>query len=167
MIPVIQQRPLFARCSRVPFAGAMAAASGALPVPARVGAMALRPATASRGTLKRSGKKPGSGLKTENRKHGLHHAQESGKAPHASLKYHSPLEGESERQGRSPQSIRRGAYAASRKSRSAALAEPQSETELLQRHALPQSCAGVCPPPHQPSPFGSASATPPQGGSDT
>ena len=30
------------------------------------------------------------------------------------LKYHSPLEGESERQGRSPLSIRRGANSASR-----------------------------------------------------
>ncbi len=103
---------------------------------------------------------------TLDREHGLHPAQESGKAPHASLEYHSPLEGESERQGRSPRSIRRGANSAFRKSRSAALTEPQSETDLLHRHALSQSCAGVCPPPHQPSPFGSTSATPPQGGSD-
>ncbi len=94
-------------------------------------------------------------------------ARETGKTPHASLKYHSPLEGESERQGRSPPSSRRGADTASRKSRSAAFAEPRSETDLLQRHASPQSCAGVCPPPHQPSPYGSTSATPPQGGSDT
>jgi len=38
-----------------------------------------------------------------------------GKKPRAGLKNHSFLEGESERQGRSPQSIRRGANAAPRK----------------------------------------------------
>ncbi len=52
---------------------------------------------------------------TLNREHGLHRARESGKAPYASLKYHSPLEGESARQGRSPPSSRRGANAAFRK----------------------------------------------------
>ena len=51
---------------------------------------------------------------TLNREHGLHRAQESGKEPCASLKNHSPLEGESAR-GRSPLSSRRGANAAFRK----------------------------------------------------
>ena len=45
---------------------------------------------------------------TLDREHGLHHAQQSGKKSCASLKNHSPLEGESARQGRSPQSSRRG-----------------------------------------------------------
>ena len=34
------------------------------------------------------------------REHGLHPAQESSNTPHAGLSYHSPLEGESVRQGR-------------------------------------------------------------------
>ena len=50
-------------------------------------------------------------IHTKNREHRLHHAGESGKTPHASLEYHSPLEGESARPGRSPQSSRRGANA--------------------------------------------------------
>ena len=45
---------------------------------------------------------------TLDRKHGLHHAKESGKKLGSALKNHSPLEGESAR-GRSPQSSRRGA----------------------------------------------------------
>ena len=53
-------------------------------------------------------------IHTKNREHRLHHARESGKAPYADLKNHSPLEGESAR-GRSPQSSRRGANAAFRK----------------------------------------------------
>ena len=53
-------------------------------------------------------------IHTLDREHGLHHAKQSGKKPCASLKNHSPLEGESARQGRSPQSSRRGANAASR-----------------------------------------------------
>ena len=52
---------------------------------------------------------------TLNREHGLHHARESGRAPFASLKNHSPLEGKSARPGRSPQSSRRWAIAAFRK----------------------------------------------------
>ena len=55
----------------------------------------------------------------------------------AALHHHSPLEGESVSQGRQP------------------AAEPVGGDELVGR-----------PPPHQPSPHGSASATPPQGGSD-
>ena len=51
---------------------------------------------------------------TINREHGLHHAQESGKKLCAGLKNHSPLEGESARPGRSPQSSRWGANAAPR-----------------------------------------------------
>ena len=42
---------------------------------------------------------------TLDREHGLHPAKQSGKKP--GLKDHSPLEGESARPGRSPQSIRR------------------------------------------------------------
>ncbi len=61
-----------------------------------------------------TGVQPGNVVHTLDREHGLHPAQETGKEPHASLKNHSPLEGESERQGRSPPSIRRGANAASR-----------------------------------------------------
>ena len=45
---------------------------------------------------------------TTNREHGLHPAQESGKKLGSALKNHSPLEGESARPGRSPQSSRRG-----------------------------------------------------------
>ena len=62
----------------------------------------------------RDARAPGWASSTLDRKHGLHPAQESGKAPPASLKYHSPLEGESARQGRSPRSSRRGADSASR-----------------------------------------------------
>ena len=57
-----------------------------------------------------------------------HHSRES---------HHSPLEGESAKQGRQP------------------AGEPVRGDE-----------SGEHPPPHQPSPHGSASATPPQGGSD-
>ena len=46
-------------------------------------------------------------LYTLDRKHGLHPAQESGKEPGSALK-HSPLEGESVRQGLRPQSNRWG-----------------------------------------------------------
>ena len=49
-------------------------------------------------------------LHTINREHGLHPALESGRAPVSALKYHSPLEGESERR-RSLPSIRWGANA--------------------------------------------------------
>ncbi len=52
-------------------------------------------------------------LFTINREQGLHLATLSGKEPCAGLKNHSPLEGESARQGRSPQSSRRGADAPS------------------------------------------------------
>ena len=45
---------------------------------------------------------------TKNREQGLHLATLSGKEPFAGLKNHSPLEGESARQGRSPQSNRWG-----------------------------------------------------------
>ncbi len=72
---------------------------------------------------------------TLNREHGLHRAQEWGNRPFASLEYHSPLEGESERQGRSPQSIRRGANAASReggpRSRAGGGLTPASEKNIL------------------------------------
>ena len=54
------------------------------------------------------------------------------------LDHHSPLEGESVRQGRQP------------------AAEPVGGGESVGH-----------PPPHQPSPHGSASATPPHGGSDS
>ena len=47
-------------------------------------------------------------IHTINRKQGLHLAEESGKKPFAGLKNHSPLEGESARQGRSPASSRWG-----------------------------------------------------------
>ena len=47
-------------------------------------------------------------IHTINRKQGLHPVQEWGKEPCAGLKNHSPLEGESARPGRSPQSSRRG-----------------------------------------------------------
>ena len=47
-------------------------------------------------------------IHTRNREHRLHRAREPGKAPYASLKNHSPLEGKSARPGRSPQSSRRG-----------------------------------------------------------
>ena len=57
-------------------------------------------------------------LHTIDREHGFHPALGSGKAQGSALEYHSPLEGESAR-GRSPSSSRRGANAASRKSRSA------------------------------------------------
>ena len=63
----------------------------------------------------------------------------------AALRNHSPLEGESARQGRSPQPSRWGD-------------EGRSQDESLSGKG--------CPPPHQPSPRGSTSATPPQGGSD-
>ncbi len=63
----------------------------------------------------------------------------------AALRNHSPLEGESARQGRSPQARRWGDEKGSK------------AASLLGRGH---------PPPHQPSPVGSASATPPQGGSD-
>ena len=56
---------------------------------------------------------------------------------YVALHHHSPLEGESVRQGRQP------------------AAEPVGGGESVEH-----------PPPHQPSPHGSASATPPQGGSD-
>ena len=56
---------------------------------------------------------------------------------YVALHYHSPLEGESVSQGRQP------------------AAEPVGGGESVGH-----------PPPHQPSPRGSASATPPQGGSD-
>ena len=51
---------------------------------------------------------------TLDREHGLHPAKESGKKPCAGLEDHSPLEGESARPGRSPQSSRWGANAAPR-----------------------------------------------------
>ena len=63
----------------------------------------------------------------------------------APLSDHSPLEGESARQGRSPQARRWGDKRGSK------------DASLSGRGH---------PPPHQPSPVGSASATPPQGGSD-
>ena len=63
----------------------------------------------------------------------------------AALRNHSPLEGESARQGRSPQPSRWGD-------------ERSSQDESLSGRGYP--------PPHQPSPRGSTSATPPQGGSD-
>ncbi len=63
----------------------------------------------------------------------------------AALRNHSPLEGESARQGRSPQARRWGD-------------EKGSKAASLSGRGHP--------PPHQPSPVGSASATPPQGGSD-
>ena len=63
----------------------------------------------------------------------------------AALRNHSPLEGESARQGRSPQARRWGDEKRS-----------QDERRLGRGY----------PPPPQPSPRGSASATPPQGGSD-
>ncbi len=63
----------------------------------------------------------------------------------APLSDHSPLEGESARQGRSPQARRWGDEGVSK-----------GENLSGRRH----------PPPPQPSPHGSASATPPQGGSD-
>jgi len=47
-------------------------------------------------------------LYTLDRKHDLHPAQEWGKKPDAGLENHSPLEGESERQGLRPQSNRWG-----------------------------------------------------------
>ena len=91
---------------------------------------------------------------------------------HKALQYHSPLEGESAR-GRSPQSSRRGANATSRESISAVRqAAPQPFVPLggpscpLVDRLFWKTRAGVHPPPHQPSPTGSASATPPQGGSD-
>ena len=52
---------------------------------------------------------------TLDREHGLHPAKQSGKKPCAGLKNHSPLEGESARPGRSPQSSRWGANTPSRK----------------------------------------------------
>ena len=64
---------------------------------------------------------------------------------YVALHHHSPLEGESARQGRSPQPSRWGD-------------EGRSQDESLSGKG--------CPPPHQPSPRGSTSATPPQGGSD-
>ena len=66
-----------------------------------------------------------------NRKHGFHPAQESGKKPCAGLKNHSALEGESARQGRSPQSSRWGADAASREWRSAVRRRRRSGNALL------------------------------------
>ena len=63
----------------------------------------------------------------------------------AALRNHSPLEGESANQGRSPQVRRWGD-------------EERSQDERLLGRGHP--------PPHHPSPRGSASATPPQGGSD-
>ena len=39
-------------------------------------------------------------IHTVNREHGLHPAQASGKAPGSALKYHSPLEGESQKPSR-------------------------------------------------------------------
>ena len=93
-------------------------------------------------------------LDTLDREHGLHRAKESGKKLFAGLKNHSPLEGESARPGRSPQSSRRGGTR-----------RPVSDD---QRHYRRQGGGyWLAPPPHQPSPVGSASATPPQGGSDT
>ena len=62
---------------------------------------------------------------------------------YAALPHHSPLEGESAKQGRSPQESRWGDEGGSKDS----------------------SLSGS-PPPHQPAPIGLASATPPQGGSD-
>ena len=53
-------------------------------------------------------------LFTTNRNHGLHPAQESGKAPRSALDNHSPLEGESARPGRMPAVEPVGANAASR-----------------------------------------------------
>ena len=66
---------------------------------------------------------------------------------YVALHHHSPLEGESARHspGRSPQPSRWGD-------------EGRSQDESLSGKG--------CPPPHQPSPRGSTSATPPQGGSD-
>ena len=51
---------------------------------------------------------------TLDREHGLHPAKESSKKPCAGLEDHSPLEGESARLGRSPQSSRWGGNAAPR-----------------------------------------------------
>ncbi len=91
---------------------------------------------------------------TLDREHGLRRAKESGKEHCAGLKNHSPLEGESARQGRSPQSSRRGGTP-----------RPVSDD---QRHYLGRGGGyWLAPPPHQPSPAGLASATPPRGGSDT
>ena len=78
---------------------------------------------------------------TLDREHGLHPAKESGKKPCAGLEDHSPLEGESAR-GRSPQSSRWGANAASRK-------------------CLPAACqrrVGRAPQPGRPASTPSASA---------
>ena len=53
-------------------------------------------------------------LHTINREHGFHPALESGEKLGSALECHSPLAGESARQGRSPPSSRWGANAASR-----------------------------------------------------
>ena len=101
--------------------------------------------------------------------------------------YHSPLEGESVRRGRSPRPNRWGDEQARQKSSADAPDKPcktprppvflQGEKRSPKRRCKADACAlhGPCrsgqrsgghPPPHQPSPHGSASATPPQGGSD-
>ena len=103
------------------------------------------------------------------------------------LFHHSPLEGKSVRRGRSPKPSRWGDGPARRKSdadapdRPCKTPRPHGEQGLrnvvaraLQGFATPvhTPCTGVAcrgnpsvdnPPPHQPSPDGSASATPPQG----
>ncbi len=76
----------------------------------------------------------------------------------------SPSRGESAR-GRSPQSSRWGANAARGKCLPAAC---QRRVGGDSASAVRRSPGGRRPaPPHQPSPGGSTSATPPQGGSDT
>ena len=90
---------------------------------------------------------------TLDREHGLHHAKESGKKPCAGLKHHSPLEG--------------GVG-----ERAKPAVEPVGGTRRPvsddQRHYRRQGGGNwLAPPPHQPSPDGLASATPPRGGSDT
>ncbi len=64
---------------------------------------------------------------------------------HGGTDHHSPLEGESAKQGRQPAGA------------------PVGENVLTSNYQVAETDA---PPPHQPSPDGSSSATPPQGGSD-
>ena len=78
---------------------------------------------------------------------------------------HSPLEGESAKQGRSPQESRWGEVVL----HGLALNDAKPAGAPVQGNALTsnyQVAETGAPPPHQPSPDGSASATPPQGGSD-
>ena len=116
-------------------------------------------------------------LHTINREHGLHPALESGRAPLSTLEYHSPLEGESARQGRMPavepvggqRGVPKGQPAVEPEGGQRGVAQVRSPPSIQRRVYSPSQflspggkrgtaaswqTPALPPPPHQPSPVG-------------